>query len=93
MTKIEIRIAAVEAGATLVDTALGGLGGCPFAPGAAGNVATEDVCWALGAMGFEADPKPAELVTVARWLREELGVDLASRMPPAARFEWEPYAA
>ena len=86
-------IAAVEAGATLVDAALGGLGGCPFAPGAAGNVATEDVCWALGAMGFEVDPEPAKLATVAGWMREELGVDLASRMPLAARFEWEPYAA
>ena len=44
--------AAVEAGASVVDAALGGLGGCPFAPGAAGNVATEDLVLMLNSMGL-----------------------------------------
>ena len=40
-------LAAIDAGATMVDSALGGLGGCPFAPGASGNTATEDIVFAL----------------------------------------------
>ena len=44
--------AAVEAGATTIDAAIGGLGGCPFAPGAAGNVSTEDVVYMLERAGI-----------------------------------------
>lgn len=63
-------MAATRSGATIVDAAIGGTGGCPFAPGAAGNVATEDVAYALG----EALPLdlPA-LVDTARWLNVRLG--------------------
>ncbi|MCP8971076.1 hydroxymethylglutaryl-CoA lyase [Ectobacillus ponti] len=46
-------IAALQAGVTRFDTSIGGLGGCPFAPGAAGNAATEDVVFMLGEMGVE----------------------------------------
>lgn len=63
-------MAAVRAGAVTVDAAIGGTGGCPFAPGAAGNVASEDVAWALGAA---VDVDIEKLVAAAGWLNERLG--------------------
>jgi hydroxymethylglutaryl-CoA lyase len=63
-------LAAVAAGAVTVDAAIGGTGGCPFAPGATGNVASEDVAYAFG------DAVPADLgalVETAYWLNERLG--------------------
>jgi hydroxymethylglutaryl-CoA lyase len=82
-------VAAVDAGAALVDAALGGLGGCPFAPGAAGNVATEDVAWLLADLGHTIDADPADVVEAARWLGQTLDVPLRSRTPSARRFDWE----
>lgn len=46
-------MAAIESGITEVQSALGGLGGCPFAPGASGNLSTEDMIWMLNEMGYE----------------------------------------
>jgi hydroxymethylglutaryl-CoA lyase len=82
-------IAAVDAGASMVDAALGGLGGCPFAPGAAGNVATEDVVWALHDLGFDTGVDRAAIIEAANWLADALAVPLCSRTPRARRFEWE----
>lgn len=63
-------MAAVRAGAVTVDAAIGGTGGCPFAPGAAGNVASEDVAFALGdAVNVDI----VKLVETAGWLNERLG--------------------
>jgi len=83
-------VAGVQAGASIVDGAVGGLGGCPFAPGAAGNVASEDVAWVLG----EADddylgPAAGALVPVARWIRDDLGVPVRSNMVSVEPFAWE----
>jgi hydroxymethylglutaryl-CoA lyase len=62
-------IAAIDAGAITVDAAIGGTGGCPFAPGAAGNVASEDVAYALeGEIGVDL----AKLVESAVWLNARL---------------------
>ncbi|KUO56331.1 MAG: hypothetical protein APF78_01825 [Sphingomonadales bacterium BRH_c3] len=82
-------VAAIEAGATVVDASLGGLGGCPFAPGASGNVATEDVVWALHAMGYAIEPQPTAIVEAAQWLQQCLDIELTSRTPNACRFAWE----
>jgi hydroxymethylglutaryl-CoA lyase len=60
--------AAVEAGASVVDAALGGRGGCPFAPGAAGNVATEDVVHLLERSGIATGFDLASLLDASRWL-------------------------
>ena len=60
--------AAVNEGAATVDAALGGLGGCPFAPGAAGNVATEDVVYMLERSGIETGVALAQTVEAAGWL-------------------------
>jgi hydroxymethylglutaryl-CoA lyase len=63
--------AAVESGVRRFDASIGGLGGCPFAPGASGNVATEDVVMMLGQMGFDTGidlPKLLEASDLARSL-------------------------
>lgn len=74
-------IAAVRAGAVTVDAAIGGTGGCPFAPGAAGNVASEDVVYALGGETFGVElPK---LVDTAGWLNGRLGRERTSAVARA----------
>ena len=60
--------AAVEAGASVVDAALGGLGGCPFAPGAAGNVASEDVVYMLERAGVATGMDLGALIEASHWL-------------------------
>jgi hydroxymethylglutaryl-CoA lyase len=73
-------LAAIRAGAVTVDAAIGGTGGCPFAPGAAGNIASEDVAYALG----EAlDLDIAKLVATAGWLNQRLGRDRTSAVARA----------
>jgi len=73
-------MAAVRAGAVTVDAAIGGTGGCPFAPGAAGNVASEDVAYALGEA---VDIDIAALVETAGWLNARLGRDRTSAVARA----------
>lgn len=60
--------AAVGAGANVVDASIGGLGGCPFAPGAAGNVATEDVVYMLERAGIDTGLDLAQLIAANHWL-------------------------
>ncbi|RDI54066.1 hydroxymethylglutaryl-CoA lyase [Nocardia mexicana] len=85
-------LAAIDAGATMVDGALGGLGGCPFAPGASGNTATEDLLFATRPDWF--DPATlAELVDHTDALLAELGEPNRSKAAQGARskaaaFEW-----
>ena len=59
-------LAAIEAGVDAVETTLGGLGGCPFAPGASGNTATEDLAFALEQMGYETGTDFKKLVQAAQ---------------------------
>jgi hydroxymethylglutaryl-CoA lyase len=60
--------AAIEAGASVVDASIGGLGGCPFAPGAAGNVASEDVVYMLERAGISTGMDLDKLITANTWL-------------------------
>ncbi len=60
--------AALEAGATIVDASIGGLGGCPFAPGAAGNVASEDVVYMLERAGIGTGLDLTQLIAANHWL-------------------------
>ncbi|WP_280383469.1 hydroxymethylglutaryl-CoA lyase [Nocardia wallacei] len=85
-------LAAIDAGATMVDGALGGLGGCPFAPGASGNTATEDLLFATRPGWFRPDTL-AELVGNSEALLAELGEPNRSKAAQGARskaaaFEW-----
>jgi len=78
--------AAVEAGATILDASVGGLGGCPFAPRATGNVATEDVLYLLDREGVETGVELDALIAVAEWVAELLGRDLPGRVYRAGPF-------
>jgi len=77
-------LAAIQAGATMVDGALGGLGGCPFAPGASGNTATEDLVFALRPDRL-ATAAFADLVRASERLLGELGEPNRSRARQGAR--------
>ena len=66
-------LAALEAGAAVLDASIGGLGGCPFAPNATGNVATEDLVYALHREGVETGVDLDALIGVAAWVAEMLG--------------------
>lgn len=81
--------AAVEAGAHSIDASLGGTGGCPFAPGATGNVATEDVAWMLHRMGIATGVDLQQAVEAAQWLSATLGRQSASGVAKAGLFPKE----
>jgi hydroxymethylglutaryl-CoA lyase len=66
-------LAAAEAGATVLDASIGGIGGCPFAPAATGNVATEDLAYLLRRSGFETGLDIDLLCGTAEWLSTVLG--------------------
>jgi hydroxymethylglutaryl-CoA lyase len=75
---------AVELGFTTVDSSLGGLGGCPFAPGASGNIVTEDLVWMLEAMGLRTGIDLDALLAVRQLIRESLpGEPLYGFVPDA----------
>ncbi|MEL0156153.1 hydroxymethylglutaryl-CoA lyase [Sphingopyxis sp.] len=78
--------AAVAAGATVVDASLGGLGGCPFAPGAAGNVATEDVVYMLERSGIATGLALLDLVEAAAWFTGVMGRPLPAMVSKAPAF-------
>jgi hydroxymethylglutaryl-CoA lyase/(R)-citramalyl-CoA lyase len=66
-------VAALEAGATLFDASCGGLGGCPFAPRATGNIATEDLVYLLEGDGIETGVNLDALIETSAWLEGLLG--------------------
>jgi isopropylmalate/homocitrate/citramalate synthase len=66
-------LAALEAGATILDASVGGLGGCPYAPKATGNIATEDLVYLLEGEGVETGVDLAALIGVSEWLEGLLG--------------------
>ncbi|GLS98867.1 hydroxymethylglutaryl-CoA lyase [Sphingobium jiangsuense] len=74
-------LAAVRGGATVIDAAIGGTGGCPFAPGAAGNLATEDFAYAMnGGLDLDID----SVIDTAKWLNHALSRDRMSAMVRAS---------
>ena len=79
-------LAALEAGATILDASVGGLGGCPFAPSATGNIATEDLVYALHRDGVATGIDLDALVGTASWLAEILGRRLEGQLYRAGVF-------
>jgi hydroxymethylglutaryl-CoA lyase len=77
-------VVALEAGATQFDSSVGGLGGCPYAPGASGNVATEDMVSMLQAMGVETGIDLEALLGVTLFAGEIIGRSLDGRVQRAA---------
>lgn len=69
----------VEAGVRVVDSAVSGAGGCPYAKGASGNVASEDVVYLMRGLGLETGVDLDELAAIGRWLAERLGRTTGSR--------------
>jgi len=65
--------AGVEAGIDVIDASVGGIGGCPFAPGATGNVATEDAVFMLHRAGYQTGYDLDALIETARWIGEKIG--------------------
>ena len=65
--------AGVEAGVTVLDASVGGIGGCPFAPGATGNIATEDLVYMLERAGYSTGYDLDALIGTARWIGEKIG--------------------
>lgn len=78
--------AALQAGATVFDASVGGLGGCPFAPRATGNIATEDLVYLLHGEGVETGIDLEGLIAVAAWLEEILGRELPGQVYRAGTF-------
>ena len=78
--------AAVEAEVDVIDASCGGIGGCPFAPAATGNVATEDVVYMLERAGYETGLDLDRLVETATWLETVLGHPVPSRVKRAGAF-------
>ena len=72
--------ASYEAGLRAFDSSIGGLGGCPYAPGATGNVATEDIVYLLRDRGIDTGIDLDALVACAVWISHELGRPIASRV-------------
>jgi isopropylmalate/homocitrate/citramalate synthase len=79
-------LAALEAGATVLDASVGGLGGCPFAPRATGNIATEDLVYLLHEEGVETGIRLESLVEVSEWLEGVLGRKLEGQVYRAGLF-------
>jgi isopropylmalate/homocitrate/citramalate synthase len=73
-------VAALEVGATVLDASVGGLGGCPFAPRATGNIATEDLVYLLEGDGVDTGVDLEELVRVTQWLEGLLGRELPGQV-------------
>jgi hydroxymethylglutaryl-CoA lyase/(R)-citramalyl-CoA lyase len=78
--------AAVEAGASVLDASVGGIGGCPFAPRATGNIATEDLVYLLHGEGIETGIELGALIGVAEWLEGVLGRQLEGQVYRAGTF-------
>ena len=88
-TAVACALAAVDAGVAALDSSLGGLGGCPFAPKATGNVATEDLAYALGRSGVDTGLDLGKLIDASHWLAGAVehalpaSVSRAGVFPPA----------
>jgi hydroxymethylglutaryl-CoA lyase/(R)-citramalyl-CoA lyase len=79
-------LAALEGGATVLDASIGGLGGCPFAPKATGNIATEDLVYLLHREGVETGIDLDALLQVSEWLEDVLGRQLEGQLYRAGAF-------
>lgn len=70
----------IEAGAQILDSSVGGIGGCPFAPGATGNIATEDLLYLLDMEGVETGVDIDRVMETTRWLSSVLGRELPGQL-------------
>jgi (R)-citramalyl-CoA lyase len=82
-------VAALEEGAVSLDASVGGAGGCPFAPKATGNIATEDLVYLMRGLGIMTGVDLAELITTSQWLAGQLGKELPGMVARAGDFPYK----
>jgi hydroxymethylglutaryl-CoA lyase len=80
-------LAAYKLGVKIFDTSLGGLGGCPYAPGATGNVATEDVVYMFHGMGVKTGLDLDKLIAMTPWVAEKIGHTMPSRVSKVGKLK------
>ncbi|GFE83486.1 hydroxymethylglutaryl-CoA lyase [Steroidobacter agaridevorans] len=85
-TAVANAYAAVLAGVSTLDASVGGVGGCPFAPNATGNVGTEDLVYMLSRAGYDTGIDLTQLIETARWLGEQRGKPVPSMVSKAGGF-------
>lgn len=85
-TGIANAYAAIAAGVTALDASVGGIGGCPFAPAATGNIPSEDLCYMLDRMGIDTGYSAAALIDIAAWLETKLGRGVPAMLGRAGLF-------
>lgn len=78
--------AAVDAGAVSIDASIGGIGGCPFAPAATGNIPTDDLLYMLNRSGIETGVSLEKIIAASKWLEQELGRGVPAMLPKAGVF-------
>jgi len=78
--------AAVQAGVRTLDASLGGIGGCPFAPAATGNIPTEDLLYMLQRCGYETGISLADAIATGQWLQQQLGRPVPGMLVKAGDF-------
>ena len=76
-------LTALQEGITIVDSSIAGLGGCPFAKSATGNLATEDLVWQLHGLGISTGINFEKLLETSYWLRDSTGIEIKSRTATA----------
>jgi hydroxymethylglutaryl-CoA lyase len=89
-TGIANAYAAVQAGVAALDSSLGGIGGCPFAPAATGNIATEDLGYMLARMGVDTGLDLAAMLPSVDWISEQLGKPVPGQLAKAGLFPSDP---
>lgn len=85
-TGVANAVAAVESGVSTLDASIGGAGGCPFAPNATGNVATEDLVYLFDRMGVATGFALESVIESATWLEDRLGKQLSGALARAGGF-------
>jgi len=78
--------AAIEAGVTYLDASIGGIGGCPFAPAATGNVPTDDLLYLLDRSKIDSGVSLEKIIETSRWLEQQLGRGVPAMLPKAGVF-------
>jgi len=86
-------VAAVQAGVSALDSSIGGVGGCPFAPNATGNIPTEDLGYLLARMGVATGLRLEELLPSVDWISDQLERPVPGMLAKAGLFPPEPVAA
>ena len=85
-TGIANAYAAVQAGVAVLDSSVGGVGGCPFAPAATGNIPTEDLLYMLQRSGIQTGVSLEGIIETGKWLQDQLGRTVPGMLIKAGSF-------